>query len=82
MKKTIAGTLIIMLSVVAVMLFYSFEKNDARFKRNYNIVEKWELPEILNEVSAIDWIGTNSIAAVQDEDGTLFIYDLKANKKV
>lgn len=83
MKKTITGTLIIMLSLVLVLLFYSFEKEDSRFKNSaagYDIVQKWELPEELNEVSAIEWIGDQKVAAVQDEDGIIFIYDLDSGK--
>ena len=65
-----------------VMLFYSFEKEDRRFQNelSYEVVQKWELPGELKEVSAIEWIGDNKMAAVQDEDGIIFIYDLAKGK--
>ncbi|MDB5201131.1 MAG: hypothetical protein JWQ27_540 [Ferruginibacter sp.] len=40
-----------------------------------NIVQKWELPEILLEVSGIAWLDNNRFATVQDELGTIFIYN-------
>lgn len=45
----------------------------------YKILQKWDLPEALNEVSGIAWIGGDRIACVQDEDGILFIYNLKTS---
>ena len=44
------------------------------------ILNTWELPNVLREVSGIDWIGDNKIAAVEDEDGIIFIYDLKTKE--
>ncbi|MFI8377480.1 SdiA-regulated domain-containing protein [Leeuwenhoekiella sp. NPDC079379] len=49
-------------------------------KQDLTIVNSWELPDELREVSGIDWIGDNKIAAVEDEDGIIFIYDLKAKE--
>lgn len=43
------------------------------------IIQKWELPAGLEEVSGIDWLGNNQIAAIQDEDGIIFIYDLESS---
>lgn len=83
MKRTITGTLVIMLSLILVLLFYSFEKEDRRFNEKaagYDVVQKWELPEELKEVSAIEWIGEQKIAAIQDEDGIIFIFDLNNGK--
>lgn len=45
-------------------------------KDNYTILQKSELPNELNEISGIDWLGDNKIACVQDEDGIIFIYNL------
>lgn len=41
------------------------------------IVEQWDLPIILEEISGIDYIDENRLAAVQDEEGIIFIYGLK-----
>lgn len=46
----------------------------------YKIINKWQLPEILDEVSGIDWIGDNKIACIQDEDGVIFIFNLETSK--
>ncbi|EDM43771.1 hypothetical protein SCB49_09275 [unidentified eubacterium SCB49] len=45
-----------------------------------NIIKKWELPKALNEVSGIEWVDDNTIVAVQDEDGIIFIYNLEKKK--
>ena len=53
---------------------------DLRFSNtseSLTVLHKWELPEQLKEVSAIDWLGNDKIAAVQDEEGIIFIFDLK-----
>ncbi|GAA4424603.1 hypothetical protein GCM10023188_04630 [Pontibacter saemangeumensis] len=36
----------------------------------------WELPSELREVSGIAWLQNNLIACVQDEEGTIYLYDL------
>lgn len=41
------------------------------------ILEQWNLPIILEEVSGIAFIDKERIAAVQDEEGIIFIYNLK-----
>ena len=46
-------------------------------KTHYDILKTWELPETLNEISAIVWLKNHKIAAVEDEDGIIFIYDLE-----
>lgn len=45
----------------------------------YEIVNNWQLPEVLEEVSGIDWIGANKLACIQDEDGVIFIFNLKTS---
>jgi uncharacterized protein YjiK len=44
------------------------------------IVQKWELPDILLEISGISFIGNDQFASVQDEAGVIFIYNTKENK--
>ena len=44
------------------------------------IVQKWELPDILREVSGIAMMDNNRIACIQDEAGIIFIYNLKTSK--
>lgn len=78
MKKT---SLIILILAISLIGFFAFQKekpNDLQ-RQEYRILQKWDLPEELSEISGIDWIGENTIAAVQDEDGIIFIYDLKSS---
>lgn len=49
---------------------------------SYKILQKWDLPAVLNEVSGIAWIDEDRIACIQDEDGIIFIYDLASSKIV
>ncbi|HIB36714.1 SdiA-regulated domain-containing protein [Mesonia sp.] len=47
--------------------------------KNYKIINQWELPPVLQEISGISWIGDHKIACIEDEDGTIFIYNLKTS---
>lgn len=47
---------------------------------NYRIVDTWKLPEELKEVSGITWVDNNTLACIQDEDGIIYIYNLKERK--
>lgn len=51
-----------------------------KVKITYTIKKTWELPDILNEISGMVWLEDNKIACVQDENGIIFIYDLKTKK--
>jgi uncharacterized protein YjiK len=39
------------------------------------VVRKWELPAELTEVSGIEYLGSNRFACIQDEQGTIFVYN-------
>ncbi|PSR52316.1 hypothetical protein AHMF7605_01655 [Adhaeribacter arboris] len=39
------------------------------------ILDKWDMPAVLKEVSGIAYLGPNRFACVQDEAGTIFIYN-------
>lgn len=39
-----------------------------------------ELPPILREISGITWIDSTTIACIQDENGIVFLYDIRQNK--
>jgi len=72
---------ILLLSAILIMAFSNrFTAYEAPDDITYSIENKWELPDVLEEVSGIAWIGDHKMATVQDEDGTIFIYDLKARK--
>ncbi|AKQ44824.1 hypothetical protein TH63_02990 [Rufibacter radiotolerans] len=44
------------------------------------VVQKWEVPPILQEVSGIVYMGNGRFACVQDEAGVIFIYDTKTRQ--
>ncbi|MDT7827498.1 hypothetical protein RQM65_02320 [Pricia sp. S334] len=44
---------------------------------HYTVSQRWELPTQLREISGIDWLDEDRVAAVQDENGLIFIYNLK-----
>src|SRR5688500_15587961 len=44
------------------------------------VLEKWEMPGILREVSGIEFIDKNRFACVQDESGVVFIYNIKTKE--
>ncbi|SDR77732.1 SdiA-regulated [Gillisia sp. Hel1_33_143] len=82
MNKTVLSIILGVLILVGGLIF-SFERKGT-FTQNkdysYQIESTWELPKILSEISGIEWIDENKIAGIQDEDGILFIYNLKTSK--
>ncbi|MFC5270993.1 SdiA-regulated domain-containing protein [Adhaeribacter terreus] len=44
------------------------------------VVAKWEVPDVLREVSGIAYLSPNRFACVQDELGTIFIYNTATAK--
>lgn len=45
------------------------------------IKERWDLPAILKEISGIAYLDENRFACVQDEEGSIFIYNI-ASKQI
>jgi uncharacterized protein YjiK len=43
-------------------------------------VKTWQMPPELVEISGITWIDGDRVAAIQDEQGVIFIYNLKDEK--
>lgn len=84
MNKTaflIVGGLLILAGLI-IYSYVAWKPNDTLRDQPlaYEVIEEWKLPEELMEVSGIDWIGDNKIACIQDEDGTIFIFDLNTSK--
>ena len=70
----IAGILIL---VGTLWLVYQNPALNPRLQEEtYTIIRKWDVPEELEEISGITYIGDNKIACVQDEEGIIFIYNL------
>lgn len=71
------------LLIGSVFLYANFKglsPDDNKSKVRYEVVGRWELPIELKEISAIEWLSENKIAAIQDEEGIIFIYDLLKKK--
>ncbi|NJY62567.1 hypothetical protein HC174_07330 [Salinimicrobium sp. CDJ15-81-2] len=81
MKKIIFGILVFIGGVLTISACKGKASELQHETLRYEIIEKWELPNALNEVSGIAWIGDNRVACVQDEDGIIFIYNLKTSTK-
>ncbi|WP_189604020.1 SdiA-regulated domain-containing protein [Salinimicrobium marinum] len=80
LKEIIPGILILVAGILVVLSFKQKPSEQQMTDSGYEIIKKWELPEILNEISGIAYIGDHRIACVQDEDGELFVYNLKSSK--
>ncbi|HET8754227.1 MAG TPA: SdiA-regulated domain-containing protein [Salinimicrobium sp.] len=82
MKKKAIGIIIFLLAVTTVLAVTFKDKGLGKInaKTGYSIIQKWDLPDELKEVSGIEWLGDNKIAAVQDEDGIIFIYNLTTSE--
>ncbi|UJH92622.1 hypothetical protein LZ575_09190 [Antarcticibacterium sp. 1MA-6-2] len=80
------AALLIVLGVISVIgfIYISFDRKEIVNSRedleNLEIVQEWNLPKILDEVSGIALLDKDRVAAVQDEDGIIFIYNLKDSK--
>lgn len=78
-----AALLIILgIFILTGVVFYIYNEKSPHIipgSEDVEIIQKWELPAGLEEVSGIDWLGNDQIAAIQDEDGVIFIYDLKSS---
>lgn len=80
--------IVVALSVVIIgiaFLFYHLYKSRIEQKRvaledTQEVVDSWELPSILDEISGIIWVEDNRIACIQDEVGIVFFYNLKTKK--
>lgn len=84
MGKWTAGIVILVL-IVAGIIYGLYEKYDYDFdpsSQTYELVQKWNLPNPLDEISGIVWIGNDQLACIEDETGVLFIFDLNKGEIV
>ena len=72
------------LLLFATAFFYTFKGEAERYRSGISsavkVEQTWKLPSLLKEVSGIAFLEPNKIACVQDERGSIFIYDLKTSK--
>jgi uncharacterized protein YjiK len=78
--KRLEITIILAILAVSAIIIYFFSNHgyyaESIKDYTYSIETNWELPAALNEVSGISWVKDSTIAAVQDEDGIIFHYNL------
>lgn len=51
------------------------DKEEVAVSKEVKVVDRWELPGVLTEVSGIEHLGGTRFACIQDEQGTIFIYN-------
>ena len=81
--KTLKYSVGVSLILLSLFSFFSFgETKPEAFKKPkpYIIITSWELPDELDEISGISWLGKDRVAAIEDENGIVFIYDLQQSK--
>lgn len=70
----------VLLCVGIVYLFFDSSPTwNSPAARDVEVLQKWELPDILEEVSGIFLLENDRMACVQDEEGIIFIFDLKTS---
>ncbi|WP_299105066.1 SdiA-regulated domain-containing protein [uncultured Winogradskyella sp.] len=88
-NKTFNIILILILFTGIALFFLSLKSNrikqndgiiESETFHNYNIKNTYKLPKILNEVSGIVWLTYNTFACIQDEDGSIFIYNTENSR--
>ena len=57
------------------------KEKTAQASPGVEISSRWDLPEELKEVSGIAWMDADRFACVQDEEGTVFIYN-RTNRNI
>ena len=45
-----------------------------------SVKDKWDLPEVLREISGLAYIDDQRFACIQDEEGTIFIYNTSSRE--
>jgi uncharacterized protein YjiK len=56
------------------------KEKEAPVSADVKVVKRWELPAVLTEVSGIEYLGANRFACIQDEQGTIYIYNTASGK--
>lgn len=51
------------------------DKQEVPPSADVKVVDRWELPSVLTEISGIEYLGDTRFACIQDEQGTIFIYN-------
>lgn len=79
------STGLLMAVAVLYMFFPDDQKNSVQSQTAdspITVEQTWKLPGVLKEISAIDYLKGDKVAAVQDEKGSIYIYNLQTSKIV
>ncbi|WP_373517901.1 SdiA-regulated domain-containing protein [Pricia sp.] len=66
--------------ILIIVLFTDMAPERNQGGLSFTVSQRWNLPSELDEISGIVYLENGKIAAVQDEDGIIFIYDLNEKK--
>lgn len=81
--KKIAILVTLGLLLVAAIFIYTFRGEAEKYRSGISsaikIDQTWKLPAVLKEVSGIAFLEPDKIAGVQDEKGSIYIYDLETS---
>jgi uncharacterized protein YjiK len=82
-KKTYILILKIITCLFYANILYSQQPNTVEtkdtVKREFCILKTWSLPGILKEISGISYLDADRFVCVQDETGSLFIYNINTS---
>lgn len=75
--KTAIGISFGLLGIAGLIIWYVYQEDPLHQQSSeYQVIEQWALPKTLEEISALSYLGGNQLAMVQDEKGSIFIYNL------
>lgn len=72
--------LVAIISLLVLALERKSRSQERIFTGGVKIEKTWELPDVLEEVSGIAFLDKNRIAAVQDEEGKIFIFNISSEE--
>lgn len=72
--------LVAIISIMTLALERKSRHQERTFSGGVKIEKTWELPGELEEISGMVFLDQNRLACVQDEEGKVFVYDLKSEK--
>jgi uncharacterized protein YjiK len=81
----IAGSIFLLRDDVGNIFAKSPDKGEAKAARQSSpdagivIVKKWDLPKALTEISGLSYLDGDRFACVQDETGTIYIYNIASS---
>lgn len=77
--KRLTSCLLLCISLIG--LNFTFRESDTVVHYDFDVpVSSLILPTLLHEISGLTIIDSTTIACIQDENGILFLYDIKNNK--